>query len=146
MSYFLFYGPQGTGKTLAVRALADECNALVVDISPSNIENKATDKSAIAKTFYMAFTVAKEFQPSIIYMDDIHQVLGAAKKKKGQAQAAWTKLKKPLQDFKKAKYLEPTDRVVFIGCSNKPLECVLKDTRNFFEKKFFFPLPNYATR
>ena len=94
----------------------------------------------------MAFTVAKEFQPSIIYMDEINQVFGNTKKKKGSVVAQWAKLKKPLQDFKKAKYLEPNDRVVFIGCTNKPLECVLKETRIFFEKKLFFPLPNYGTR
>jgi len=29
----------------------------------------------------MAFTVAKEFQPSIIYMDEINQVFGNTKKK-----------------------------------------------------------------
>jgi ATP-dependent 26S proteasome regulatory subunit len=51
----------GSGKTLCVRALATECNAMVIDISPSTIESKATDKNSIAKMFYMAFTVAKEF-------------------------------------------------------------------------------------
>lgn len=44
----------------------------------------------------MAFTVAKEFQPAIIYLDEAEQVFGAAKKKKGCFTAAWTKLKKPL--------------------------------------------------
>lgn len=34
INYFMFYGPQGSGKTLAVRALANECNALVIDLSP----------------------------------------------------------------------------------------------------------------
>ena len=51
----------GSGKSLCVRALASECNAMIVDISPSTIESKATDKVAIAKIFYMAFTCAKEF-------------------------------------------------------------------------------------
>ena len=105
-----------------------------------------TDKSSIAKTLYMAFTVAKEFQPSIIYLDQCEQVFGAAKKKKGAPAAQWAKIKKPIQDFKKAKYLLPTDRVVFIGCTSKPLECGMKDSKQFFEKKIFFPYPNYGTR
>ena len=41
-----------------------------------------------------------------MFMDEIDQVFGNAKKKKGQPAAAWVKLKKPLQDFKKAKYIE----------------------------------------
>ena len=73
----------GSGKTLCVRALATECNAMIIDISPSTIESKATDKNSIAKMFYMAFTVAKEFQPAILYLDECDQVFGAAKKKKG---------------------------------------------------------------
>ena len=31
-----------------------------------------------------------------MYLDEADQVFGAAKKKKGQAAAAWVKLKKPL--------------------------------------------------
>lgn len=71
INFFLFYGAMGSGKTLAIRALGHECNALMIDLSPSTIENKATDKNSIAKMFYMAFTVAREFQPCIIYMDEV---------------------------------------------------------------------------
>ena len=69
--YFLFFGPTGSGKTLAVRALAYECNAMILDLSPSNIANRVSDKASIGKTFFMAFTVAKHFHPSIILMDEI---------------------------------------------------------------------------
>jgi len=31
---FLFYGPEGTGKSLLVRAIASETKALVFDLSP----------------------------------------------------------------------------------------------------------------
>ena len=56
----MFHGPHGSGKTLMVRALANECDAMVVDISPQNIENKFPDKAATEKMLYMAFTVAKK--------------------------------------------------------------------------------------
>ncbi len=32
--YFLFFGPQGAGKTLIVRALANQCDALLFELSP----------------------------------------------------------------------------------------------------------------
>lgn len=146
MAYFLFFGPPGSGKTLALRALATECNAMTLDLTPSNIAGRCTDKASIGKTLYMAFAVAKHFHPSIIFMDEIDQVFGSAKKKKGVPAATWAKLKKPLQDFKKQKFIEATSRVAFIGCTNNPLFCVMKDTKNFFEKKFFFPMLNHDTR
>jgi ATP-dependent 26S proteasome regulatory subunit len=34
----MFYGPMGTGKSLALRALASECDAMVIDLSVSNLE------------------------------------------------------------------------------------------------------------
>ena len=38
-NYINFFGPNGSGKTMAVRALAYECDAMVIDLSPSTIEN-----------------------------------------------------------------------------------------------------------
>lgn len=70
-------------------------------------------------------------------------------------------MKKPLTEFKNKKFLFPEfekmegdkkikvtvpDRVMFIACSNKPYEGSAKDMKNFFEKKLYFPYPNYATR
>jgi hypothetical protein len=50
--------------------------------------------------------------------------------------------------LKKAKFFEPTDRIAIIGCSNKANknDFNLKEAKNYFEKKIFFPFPNYATR
>jgi AAA+ superfamily predicted ATPase len=43
-SWFLFYGPTGTGKTLMIRSIQTECNCMVIDLSPDNLEGKFTDK------------------------------------------------------------------------------------------------------
>ena len=57
----MFYGPMGTGKSLALRALASECDAMVIDLSVSNLEGNYMDKSSTNKMLYMAFTIAKEY-------------------------------------------------------------------------------------
>lgn len=145
------FGPRGGGKTLAVRVLATECNALVIDISPSTIKGKVSDKKSIDGLINSAFRVAKNFQPAIIYCDDYELIFaGKKKKKKGENQVpvdpAFAKMKKPIQDFKKAKFLEPEDRVAFIGTSNRPYDGSIRDFKNFFDKKFYMPYPNYGTR
>lgn len=71
---FLFFGPQGTGKTHVVRALQTECSALVFDLSPSNILEKYTDSSSCKKLFRRVWTVSHEFEPSIILCDDLDLV------------------------------------------------------------------------
>jgi ATP-dependent 26S proteasome regulatory subunit len=59
MNWFLFYGPMGTGKTLAIRALANQCNALVIDLSVSNLEGKFTDKQRWTRMLWMSIICAK---------------------------------------------------------------------------------------
>lgn len=61
MNYYNFFGPHGSGKTLAIRAIANELDAMVVDISPANLEGKISDKDkdSYNKILYMAFTCAK---------------------------------------------------------------------------------------
>ncbi len=46
-NFFLFYGAKGTGKSLVVRALAAQCNAIVIDISPNNLEGKYQDGKSL---------------------------------------------------------------------------------------------------
>lgn len=65
------------------------------------------------------------------------------KKKKSTGPA---RVKKPLTEFKKAKFIKEDDRVVFIGLTNKPQEGNMKEMKSFFEKKIYFPFPNYGTR
>ena len=55
-------------------------------------------------------------------------------------------MKKPLQDFKKQKFIEPKDRVYVIACTSKPWETSSKECKAFFDKKYYFPYPNYGTR
>jgi ATP-dependent 26S proteasome regulatory subunit len=69
MRWFYFFGPTGTGKTHIIRSLHTECNTLVFDLTPSNIENKYMDKKSIMKLVWMVIIVAKKYQPSIIFFD-----------------------------------------------------------------------------
>lgn len=55
-------------------------------------------------------------------------------------------LKKPLQAFKKAKYLGKEDRVVVISCTAKPWGVNKKLLKKFSEKRVYFPFPDYGTR
>ncbi len=86
---FLFYGPTGTGKTQVVKAISHETKSIVFDLSPMNIEGKfAENKTAADKLVAMVMVVAKEYQPSLIYIDEAEKVWPAKKKKKkGQKKA-----------------------------------------------------------
>ena len=97
-----------------VRALAWECDAMVIDLSASNLENKYMDKESTKKLIAMTFVVAKNFQPAIIYIDESEMVHPGGKKKKVSAGNA-ARIKKLLSDYKN-KFLNPReDRVVIIG-------------------------------
>lgn len=55
-------------------------------------------------------------------------------------------MKKIVVELKKNKYWEKTDRISVIGCSFKPYEAPVKDYLKLYDKKFYFPYPDYATR
>jgi IQ and AAA domain-containing protein len=58
LSIFICKGPHGVGKTLAIRALATECNAIVIDLSPFNLEGKYQEKNPFPGCINAAFKVA----------------------------------------------------------------------------------------
>lgn len=58
---FLFYGPQGTGKTLVVRAIVAETNSIFFDLSPTNIDGKYQGKKDEEKMIASVMVTAKEY-------------------------------------------------------------------------------------
>jgi len=83
---------------------------------------------------YMAFTVALEFAPSLIYMDEIEKYFpgagGKKKKKKKRGKGPFGKLKKDLTGHKKR--LRQDNRVIILGCTSKPWDANKVDIKRFF--------------
>lgn len=160
ISTFLFYGPQGTGKTLVVRAIVHETNSILFDLSPINIDGKFTEKKGEEKMVAAVMVTAKEYQPAVIYIDECEKVW-PAKKKGGKKKGAKKKkadpsnpsrIKKVLAKWK-AKFLDSdnTIRITIIGCTNLPQEGTMKDFKKFFTagknkmNAIWFSVPDYST-
>ena len=150
---FLLYGPQGTGKSLMLRAIATETNAMVLDISAYNVADRFKDnKKEFQRMLVTTFKVAREFQPSIIVIDEVEQYFPGkvkkAKKKGGLPPPVIGRCSKFKKDFMTqiTKHLEHTDRVLVIGMTSRPNLCNLREVTKFFYKKFYFPFPDFATR
>lgn len=146
----LLYGPPGSGKTTAVQAIASQTNAVLINLSPSILENLPKEyregKSGPTRLIHMAFAVARhpEFAPGVIYIDEIERIF-VGKKKGGAGDAA--KFKKDLVTYSNS--LKPEERVILLGCSNEPYnmpETEHKDIRTVFQIHVYFPFPEYASR
>ena len=91
---------------------------------------------------------AKHFQPAIVLIDDFETIFpGSSKGKKKDAVPNFgPKMKKVMLDMKKNKLWNKNDRISVIACSNKPYEGSVKEAKKLFDKKIYFPYPNYSGR
>jgi IQ and AAA domain-containing protein len=100
----------------------------------------------------MVFVVAKEFEPSIVYIDEAEKVWPAKKKKKkGQKKPKKNDMSQPTRIKKsilkwKAKWITDETRITIIGCTSEPAEGNKKEFKKFFDKAIYFPFPDYTTR
>jgi SpoVK/Ycf46/Vps4 family AAA+-type ATPase len=149
---FLFYGPPGTGKTMVVRSCLAETNSTLYDLSPINIDGKFPAKKEEEKMIAMVMVTAKEYQPSIIYIDECEKAFPAKKKKKkGQKKKSKSdpsnpaRIKKAIKKWR-SKFITPETRITIIGCTSEPEEGSKKEFKKFFDKNIYFPFPDYTTR
>lgn len=146
-SIFL-YGPHGSGKTMLAQAIATETGAMMMDISYDRIANCFPGKNGIMKIMHMIFQVAREpkWGPTVLYMEDLEVLYGAAKGKKKKQKKAEGRYKKAL--LKYLKTLDPVEQVIVIGCARQAWlipEKNIKNVKALFEKTFYCPFPDYAS-
>ena len=73
----LLYGPPGCGKTALTRSLGKKCGLPIVQISPSTLLRKwVGDTSQLTKA---VFTLCHKLQPCILFIDEMHTLVGAGK-------------------------------------------------------------------
>jgi len=86
---------------------------------------------------------AKEYQPSVIYIDEVEKVFPAKKKGKKGKKGGGKKKKADPSDpkrIKKAmgkwrtKFIDDKTRITIIGCTAQPEEGSKKEFKKFFDK------------
>lgn len=145
---------------MIVEAIASELGALVINLSSTTIGNLFGGKEGATRLVHMAFTVAKEksFGPAVIYLDDCHEFF-MGKVKKGVTVNIKADLKRFQKDLLiyKNQALNNTDRVLVIGCTNRPDLADVKllrwkgargkpEKQGFFERSLYLPRVGHADR
>lgn len=79
-------------------------------------------------------------------IDDFEQIFSGVKGKKKDVNPVAVRMKKIISDMKRNKLWSKNDRIAVIACSHKPFDSTIKDCKKLFDKKIYFPFPNYSTR
>lgn len=140
---FLFYGPSGSGKTMMTHILTNETNALFLDISPEIIGDAVSDKNAISRLMFSVFKVAKEYQPAVIYVDEVEHFFPKKSAKKFKPKCV--RFKKDLTE-QIAKHITPGDRVTVIFATSQPTLLAVPELKKVVKRAYYFPFPDYSTR
>jgi len=132
----LLYGPPGCGKTMIVKAAANELNANFLTISGSELM-KSRDKAPSAYVKEI-FNRARESAPALIFIDEIEALAPSREDYRG---GILTELLQELDGVKELK------NVMIVGATNKPLSldaAILRPGR--FDKILYIPPPDAPAR
>uniref|UniRef100_A0A8D0E7B9 IQ motif containing with AAA domain 1 n=1 Tax=Salvator merianae TaxID=96440 RepID=A0A8D0E7B9_SALMN len=139
----LLAGPEGVGKKMLVHALCTETGANLFNLSAANIVGKYPGKAGLQLMLHMVLKVAKQLQPSVIWIGDTEKTF-YKKVPKGEKELEPKRLKKQLS--KLLKTLKTEDRILIVGTTKRPFDANLKPFCKVYKKIILVPRPDYASR
>jgi vacuolar protein-sorting-associated protein 4 len=136
----LLHGPPGCGKTMIAKATAGDVEATFFNISAATLVSKWLGESE--KLVKRLYELAKEKQPSIIFIDEVDSLTQA----RGEGENdAMRRVKTQLLTSMEGLSSKKGDRVVTVGATNVPWE-IDSAFRRRFQRRIFVPLPDYDAR
>ncbi|XP_068101429.1 dynein regulatory complex protein 11 isoform X2 [Hyperolius riggenbachi] len=139
----LLAGPAGVGKRMLVNAVCNETGANLFNLSPANIAGKYPGKSGLQMMLHMVLKVARQLQPSVIWIDDAEKTF-YKKVPKTEKQLDPKRLKKDLPKFLKS--IRSEDRILIVGTTLRPFDAEVKPFCKIYKKIVLVPRPDYAAR
>ncbi|KAL6417582.1 hypothetical protein ACFW04_013570 [Cataglyphis niger] len=136
----LLFGPPGNGKTLLARAVATQCNATFFSISAASLMSKYVGEGE--KLVRALFAIARELQPSVIFIDEVDSLLSERKDNEHEASR---RLKTEFLVEFDGLPCNPEERVLVMAATNRPQELDEAALRRF-TKRVYVTLPDLQTR
>lgn len=128
---------------MLVKAVCTETGANLFDLSPDNLQGKYPGKTGVQMLVHIVFKAARYLQPSVIWIGNAEKNFYKRIPKEDKEMDP-KRIKKDLT--KALRQLNPGDRVMLIGTTDRPQVAEMKGLCRTYERVLLVPRPDYASR